>query len=193
ETGRYSDSSERSPSVRTRSLRRPVRGIDLVYSESLVVVVHLCEFPRSAAVADRFCDRVLAIEPGAGAGYRFLRVLARHADDSVSVRNDQIAGIDDDAVAADRHVDHAMPLLVRPDRGNCGGPHRKPELRERVGVANAALHDDAGQAFLQRVASRHIAPLCPRVLTRAYDHEHISALGEIEGAMHHQVVARRAM
>ena len=102
-----------------------VGRVDLLDAERLVTIADLSHLPRGATVADRFRERVLAAHPRARAGHRGLGLSTRHAHHAVAVGDDQVAGVDHDAVATDRHVHHAMPFLVWPDRADRGGPYRE--------------------------------------------------------------------
>ena len=86
-----------------------------------------------------------------------------------------------------------MSLLVGPDRADRGRPHRELQLLQRIGIANAAVDDDARQAFLQCISGCHVAPLRAGVFARACNDQNIAGLREIKRAMHHQVVAGSAI
>jgi hypothetical protein len=88
-------------------------AVDLAHPQRVVRLLDLQKFPGLGAALDGLGEPILALQAGLRSRKSIRSLGARNAEHSVTVREDEIAGIDDDSVTRDRHVDR----LVRPPLG----------------------------------------------------------------------------
>lgn len=113
-----------------------------------------------------------------------------HAQQAVVVPDDQVAGLDDHAIDGDGHVDLARAVLVGAAVGDACGEDREAVLAQHSAVADGAVNDDAGKALELGLADHDLADEGVGEVAASVHHDHVTGLGELQGLMDQQVVAR---
>src|SRR3954452_7554244 len=97
---------------------------------------------------------------------------AREDDHAVRIGDEPRAGREGDPAERDRHPGLARPGLSARARVRAEGLHTQPELVERDGVSNAAVHDDPGPPAVARECGDGVAEERTAHRAAAVDHEH---------------------
>src|SRR5262249_33833772 len=120
----------------------------------------------------------------------FLDPIARHANDPIAIAEHQVARYDHHSIDGDRHVDFARPILVRTAMGDSDCEDWEFASRDRRAVAYGTVYVDSRETRAFGV-SRGVFPddgvghSAARV-----DDDDVAWLGNVEGLMQHEVVAR---
>src|SRR5688572_4033102 len=147
-------------------------------------VAEVQDVDRRFAGLDAVGDLALFRLGGLGGREHRLDVRRGHDDDAVVVREDPVAGMDDDVAARDRDLRLAHAPVRADARRDGARVHGKPKFADRSRVAHGPVDHGTGEA--DRLARlRHELPEeRPLVIAVTGDDEHVSGLRLGESLVH---------
>src|SRR5256712_2310481 len=111
--------------------------------------------------------------------------------DSVRVGDDDVAGVDDDSAARDRHVDLAGASDRAHDRGDAAGESGEAVLLDLARVAHGSVGNKTGEPAMHQPTANISANERPIERATRVDDEHVTNLGLLHSDLHHVERARR--
>ena len=125
-----------------------------------------------------------------GGGKQLLGLVIGHAQQTVVVADDQVAGLDDHAVDGYGHVDLAGAVLVGAAVGDAGREHGEAVPADHRAVADGAVDHDAGKALEFGLAHHDLADERVGEVAARVHHDHVAGLRELQCLVDQQIVAR---